>query len=233
MIPLRAQKRGSRRVVATWVIIIVCVGVLVRVATLPAERASGIMLALAVVPARLLSPPWWDGQPFTLLTSCLLHAGWFHLASNMLFLAVFGPAVESRLGWRGLAGLFVASGVVAALAFALSQPESTVPLVGASGAIAAVLGAYVVLDPRARITAVIPAVVSLEIASLPAFFVIGLWFLTQVASSVAAVTPETAQPSVAWTAHIVGFGVGMCAGLVVRLTDRGTPVQRQPTGRRS
>ncbi len=175
------------------------------------------MLELAVVPARLFSLPILEGQPLTLLTSCLLHAGWLHLASNMLFLAVFGPAVESRLGWRTFTMLFIASGTIAALVFAWTQPESTVPLVGASGAIAGVLGAHLILDPRARITTLIPAVVSLEIASLPTAFVIGLWFLTQIASSVAAVTPETAQAGVAWTAHITGFCVGMCAALVIRL----------------
>jgi len=221
VIPLRAQTHGTHHVVATWLLVLVCTGVLVRLATLPDSLAVQIMLQLAVVPARLLDAPLWSTQPLTLMTSCFLHAGWVHLASNMLFLAVFGPPVESRLGWRAFIGLFVASGVLGALAFVLVEPGSTAPMVGASGAIAGVLGAHLVLEPKARITTLIPAVVSLEIASLPAAFVIVLWFVTQVASNVAPVGAQSSQVSVAWMAHIAGFLAGLVLALPAGIRERG------------
>jgi membrane associated rhomboid family serine protease len=190
---------------------------LIRLATLPDERAVQIMLALAVVPARLLEEPW-GGQALTLLTSCFLHAGWVHLLGNMLFLAVFGPPVESRLGWWRFSALFAAAGVVGALAHVWARPDSLVPLVGASGAIAGVLGAHLVLEPKAKVTVLIPAFVTLEVASLPAAFVIALWFALQVASNVASVTSQTPVDSVAWMAHIAGFVAGVIMVIPARLT---------------
>lgn len=217
MIPLRAQTRGPHRVVVVWVILALCVAALARLATLPEDRALEILTALAVVPARLLAAPL-SSQLLTLLTSCFLHAGWVHLASNMLFLAVFGPPVESRAGWAGFLVLYLVSGVAGAIAFALLNPISTVPLVGASGAIAGVLGAHLVLDPRGRITTLVPAFISIEIASLPAVFVIALWFATQIVSHLASVAPSASTQGVAWSAHIAGFVAGglMATPLVAR-----------------
>jgi len=227
VIPLRAQGRGRHLVVVTWVLVLVCTAVLVRLATFPAQLASQVMLQLAVVPARLLGAQLPSAQLLTLITSCFLHAGWVHLASNMLFLGVFGPSVESKIGWRAFTGLFLASGVIGAATFALSEPTSTAPLVGASGAIAGILGAQLVLEPRARITTLIPAVVSLEIASLPAAFVIVLWFMTQIASNLAPITDHASGTGVAWMAHIAGFTAGVLLMVPVRFARR-----NDRTGRR-
>lgn len=214
VIPIRAHGSDLRRSYATWIISALCVAALVRLATLPDDTAAAIVSALGVVPARLLASPSAPSQLLTLLTSAFLHAGWVHLAGNMLFLLVFGPIVEQRLGWWRYAALYSASGLVGALTHVVVHPSSASPLVGASAAIAGVLGAHLVLSPHSKITTVIPALIYFEIAVLPAGFVIGLWFLLQIASAVAPVT-ELAAP-VAWYAHLGGFATGGLAATVLK-----------------
>jgi membrane associated rhomboid family serine protease len=182
---------------------------MIRLALLPDVHALAILNALAVVPRRLLAAPLSPGQLLTLVTATFLHAGWLHLGSNLLYLLVFGPTVQARLGWRGFLALYLASGAVAAVAFSLVHPASSAPLVGASGAIAGVLGAHLILEPRARITTLVPVLVVIEVASLPAAFVIALWFALQVVSTLAPVVPGATAPTVAWTAHIGGFLAGL------------------------
>lgn len=209
MIPLRSEKRFSGIPLAVWLAAALCIAVTVRLALLPGERALAIFDALAVVPRRLLEAPADPGQMMTLVTATFLHAGWLHLFSNLLYLLVFGPAVQSRLGWKGFTGLYLVSGAVGSVAYSLAHPASMAPLVGASGAIAGVLGAHLVLEPRARITTLIPIFVVIEVASLPAAFVIALWFGLQVLSTFAPVVPGSAQESIAWLAHIGGFVTGL------------------------
>jgi len=227
MIPLRAERRPRGLTAVTWTVACLCAAAMVRLAQLPSAHAETIVHALAIVPTRLLGSPS-PGQVATLLTSSFMHAGWLHLAGNLLFLAVFGPTVEARLGWRGFTALYLGSGIAGGLAYALAHPSSAVPLVGASGAIAGVLGAHLVLEPRARVTTLVPALVIFEIASLPAAFVIALWFLLQVAATVAAVAPGTAGAEVAWVAHVAGFAAGalLASPIAVRDTVRRGRVAR-------
>ncbi|HET6351550.1 MAG TPA: rhomboid family intramembrane serine protease [Coriobacteriia bacterium] len=213
MIPIRARRRSASLPFLTWTLMLTCTAVMVRLALLPDARATSIFGALAVVPARLFSTPFQPGQLITLVTSAFLHAGWVHLIGNLIFLWVFGPVVESRIGRLAFGALYFASGIAGALCFALISPASTTPLVGASAAIAGVLGAAIVLDPTAEITAIIPLVVWFEVAELPAAFMIGMWFLLQVASAVAPVV-EGAGATIAWTAHIGGFVLGAAVALV-------------------
>ncbi len=209
MIPLRAEKRFAGLSLAVWAVAALCLAALARLSWLSDTRALPIIDALAVVPRRLLAAPSDPAQLITLVSGIFLHAGWIHLLSNLLFLLVFGPAVQARLGWRGFLGLYLASGVAGALAFAITHPQSTAPLLGASGAIAGVLGAHLVLEPRARITTLVPVFVMFEIASLPAAFVIAVWFVLQIASNVAPVVPQSGTNSIAWIAHIAGFVTGL------------------------
>lgn len=212
MIPIRARQRPSGRVLAVWIIAATCVAALVRLANMDDTRAAEIVTALAVVPARLLADPLSVSQLFTMLTSAFLHAGWIHLIGNLLYLSVFGPAVEARLGWLRFVSLYLLAGAVGALTHVLLNPESTVPLVGASGAIAGVLGAHLVLNPRSQITTVIPVIIFIEVATLPAAFVIAFWFFLQIASALAPVSDELTQ-QVAWFAHIGGFAAGALLAL--------------------
>lgn len=195
-----------------------CVAALVRLALMPAEYAAAIFDALAVVPARLLALPWDPMQALTLVTSAFLHAGWVHLIGNMLYLLVFGPLVEWQLGRLRFLALYLAAGVAGALLHAVVFATSGVPLVGASAAIAGVLGAHLVLEPRARITTAIPVVIFFELASLPAWFVITLWFALQLASALASVSGAAAAgaASVAWFAHLGGFALGALMAAVAQ-----------------
>jgi membrane associated rhomboid family serine protease len=143
---------------------------------------------------------------FSVLTAMFLHGGWLHLLGNMLFLGVFGNNVEDRLGAFRYLLFYLACGYVATYVFALSQPASQQPLVGASGAIAGVLGAYLILFPRARVTSLVPFLLFLP-ARLPAWVVLGSWFLLQ--WLYAQGTGVSDAGGVAYLAHIAGFIAGM------------------------
>jgi membrane associated rhomboid family serine protease len=160
-----------------------------------------------LLPSLHVLPPW-----ATLFTSMFLHGGWFHLIGNMLFLWIFGHKVEDELGRFRYLLLYMTSGVAAAFVQALSDPASTVPMVGASGAIAGVLGAYAVLSPRANVHVFIWIVLLFRIVNIPAWALLGMWFLMQLASGLG--TAQN-QPGIAFWAHVGGFVAGM--GLVVFL----------------
>lgn len=143
--------------------------------------------------------------PLSLVTAMFLHAGWLHLAGNLLYLAVFGGTLEDRLGHLRYLSFYLVTGVLASLVFVLAGPGTTRPLVGASGAIAAVLGAYFRLFPRGWVTVVVPWLFFLPL-SLPAVLVLGLWFgLELVQLQVGALTGGT----VATLAHVAGFAAGL------------------------
>ncbi len=153
----------------------------------------------------------------SILTGLFLHAGWLHLGGNMLFLWVFGDNVEDRLGHAGYLLFYLVAGMVAALAQGLIQPASLVPVLGASGAIAAVLGAYIVYFPRASIRVVIPFFILLFIPiPVPAWLMIGLWFVQNLFAGFASVN-QAASPdtSVAFFAHIGGFVFGMATAVAL------------------
>lgn len=151
-------------------------------------------------------PPW-----MTLLTSIFLHGGLMHLAGNLWFLYIFGDNVEDRFGHVGYAVMYLTCGVIASLGHFLSAPGSTIPTVGASGAIAGVLGAYFVMFRGARVMTLLPLGVFTQIVAVPAPYFLGLWFFFQFAS--AAMTPAEGG-GVAWWAHIGGFVAGVLAALI-------------------
>jgi membrane associated rhomboid family serine protease len=219
MIPLRTENRLSGKAWVTWGVAIACTAVLVRLALMPDERAAAIVWELAVVPSRLLAVPFAPTQLLTLVTATFLHAGWLHLAGNLIYLLVFGPTVEYRCGHGRFFLLYLASGAVGALLHALVYPASDVPLVGASAAIAGVLGAHLLLEPRVRVTTAVPVVVFFEIASLPAGFLIALWFALQVVLALAPAT-QSGVESVAWFAHVGGFATGAVFALPLALGSR-------------
>jgi membrane associated rhomboid family serine protease len=163
------------------------------------------------------SPAPYDKSPFvSVLTAMFLHGGWLHLLGNMLFLFVFGNNVEDRLGRLKFLAFYLVCGYAATYGFALFQPSSTQPLVGASGAIAGVLGAYLVLYPRARVLSLLTFFFFLPVR-LPAWVVLGGWFLLQYLYFRG--TGVAAGTEVAYGAHVVGFVVG--AALVWSLRNPG------------
>ena len=148
-------------------------------------------------------------------TSMFLHGGWLHLISNMWFLWIFGDNVEDTLGAGRYLVFYLLCGLGAAATHYAIQPNSTVPVLGASGAIAGVLGAYIVLFPGARILTLVPIFFFIQFMELPAWLILGYWFLLQVLStSLEAVTAT--QGGIAFAAHIGGFLIGMILILVMR-----------------
>jgi len=136
-----------------------------------------------------------------------LHGGWVHLIGNMLYLYIFGDNIEDRLGHLGYLVFYLLSGIGAAMTQIFFDPASTVPLIGASGAIAGVLGAYFLLYPRARVLTLIPLVVFFPLVELPAFIFLGFWIVLQFLQA-ALSTSTDAAGGVAWWAHAGGFVVG-------------------------
>jgi membrane associated rhomboid family serine protease len=173
------------------------------------------ILQWGLVPARLTLALRFGEEPvaaaaLTLFSSMFLHGGWLHLIGNMWYLWIFGDNVEDRLGHGRYVLFYLSSGLVSALTQYLAAPNSTVPTVGASGAIAAVLGAYAVTFPRARVMTIIPLFLFWPIVALPALVVLGLWFVFQFFSGALSLA-WSAQGGVAWWAHIGGFLYGMLA----------------------
>jgi membrane associated rhomboid family serine protease len=164
--------------------------------------------SIAVVPA-----------PVTVVTSMFLHGGWLHLLGNMLYLWIFGDNVEDELGHGRFLVFYLVCGIVAALIQAVAAPTSDVPTVGASGAIAGVLGAYLVRHPFARVT-VLAFIVLIE---LPALVVIGGWIVLQFVNGVLAQGGEGPAGNVAWWAHIGGFAAGAILINPLRLSRRLAP----------
>ncbi len=145
----------------------------------------------------------------TLFTYMFLHGGWWHIISNMWILWIFGDNIEDRLGRIRFLVFYVAMGVIAGLAHLLTNPQSTVPTVGASGAIAGVMGAYFILYPGARVLTLVPIFIFIQLIELPAFIFLGLWFLGQFfMGALGLVGGSQAASGIAWWAHIGGFVAG-------------------------
>jgi membrane associated rhomboid family serine protease len=161
----------------------------------------------------LHKPSYRKSPPLSVLWSMFLHAGWLHLLGNMLFLVVFGNNIEDRMGKLPYLVFYLACGYVAAYGFAVANPASAAPLIGASGAISGVLGAYLVLYPRARVWSLVPFLFFLPLR-IPAWLVLGLWFILQWVYSAGLATGGAG--SVAYLAHVFGFLAGALVGLAMR-----------------
>ena len=179
-----------------------------------------------VVPAELLAA-WGRGdflsqETATLITSQFLHAGWLHLLGNLLYLWIFANNVEDRLGRPAFLLFYLAGGVAAALAQVAVAPTSTIPTIGASGAIAATLGAYLVFFPRARITSLVFLGFFYQLIDVPAVLVLGFWFVLQLIDGLTSLGLVETGGGVAFFAHIGGFVAGAVVARVV-VTGPGRP----------
>ena len=153
------------------------------------------------LPHRIMAIP----ASFSLITSMFLHGGFMHLIGNMWYLWIFGNNIEDAMGHGRFILFYVISGVVAAMTHAFTDPGSVIPMIGASGAISGVLGAYLLLYPRARVLTLVPIWIFIRLIYLPAVFLLGFWFLIQIYSG----SISSAGGGVAWFAHIGGFIAGM------------------------
>jgi membrane associated rhomboid family serine protease len=157
------------------------------------------------------------------LTSMFLHGGLLHFGGNMLYLWIFGDNVEDRMGHGRYLVFYLLCGTAAALAQTISSPDSVVPMVGASGAIAGVMGAYFVLYPRSRIVTLLPLFIFIQIVEVPAIFFLGIWFVMQLLSGVGSMATATgSEPGggIAFWAHAAGFLAGISGVLVFRRRER-------------
>ncbi|HEV7664301.1 MAG TPA: rhomboid family intramembrane serine protease [Chloroflexota bacterium] len=153
----------------------------------------------------------------TLLTSLFLHSGWLHLLFNLLYLGVFGPPVERRLGPLRFALLFIVSGLVGSLAYLIAQPASATPAIGASGAIGGVIAAHLVLYPGATLGSLAPVLFLRVVEGTPTLLLLLVWFAAQLFSSVASLTSST---GIAWWAHLGGFASGLALAPLLRTRRR-------------
>jgi membrane associated rhomboid family serine protease len=215
MIPLRDDNPAHRPPIVTLGLIAACLAVFLWQIGRGAPGMEIAIHRLGMIPAVLLgaAPAEIAAVPpaVTLVTSMFLHGGWMHLLGNMLYLWIFGNNVEDRLGHVGFLLFYLAAGLTAAAAQILPDPGSLVPMVGASGAISGVLGAYVVLFPHARVLVAIP-LGFIFFRYVRAVWVLGIWFGLQIVSAVMG----PAESGVAWWAHVGGFVVGFLAAQAMR-----------------
>jgi len=188
-----------------------------------------ILYTYGMIPAELFGY-WHPPRPYQvlppwakILTSMFLHGGWFHLIGNMLYLWIFGNNVEDVLGRGRYFFLYLSCGIAAALAQAFSNPASHIPMVGASGAIAGVLGAYLLLYPHANVHCFVWIVIFFRIVNVPAWAMLGLWFAMQLVSGISV---ASGRPGVAFWAHVGGFVTGLI--LVIVLRPSGVPLLQAP-----
>lgn len=186
-----------------------------------------------VVPARYTDPHWasWVGLPHSywpFVTSAFLHGGWLHIISNMWALLLFGDNVEERMGGSRFLVFYLLSGVAANVFHVLLNPDSTVPAVGASGAIAGVMGAYLFLFPRSRIIVLFPILFIPLFFEVPAILYLALWFYSQLFSGVLSLAAPADVGGIAWWAHVGGFAAGVALHRLFVLPRLRRPRSRQP-----
>jgi membrane associated rhomboid family serine protease len=175
------------------------------------ERLQPALFEVAFIPARYWIPGNWVFDLLTIVISMFLHGSLMHIGSNMLYLWIFGDNVEDRLGHGKYLLFYLLCGFGATIAHAIFSPASRIPSIGASGAIAGVLGAYLLLYPHARVMTLIPIFFFITFREIPAVIILGLWFVLQLFSGVGSLGVPDAQDmgGVAWFAHIGGFVLGM------------------------
>ena len=203
MIPIRDDNPVRGIPVVTILTILACMAVYLWQISLPLQSKQTAITLLGFMPALLFGHGAIEGQAWvspagSIFTAMFLHGGFFHLAGNMLYLWIFGDNVEDRVGRGRFVAFYLICGAIAALTQALPDTRSTVPMIGASGAVSGVLGAYVVLYPRANVLVLLPSFV----ARVPVLVVLAFWFAGQLLSSWLA---ETGAGGVAFMAHVGGF----------------------------
>jgi membrane associated rhomboid family serine protease len=230
MIPIRDLNTSRTTPWVTWTIILVCTTVFVFQAVQPAAVQRDIMFEFALIPRRLTQAVGGASDPGAVLSvfaSMFMHGGLLHVIGNLWFLRIFGDNVEDNFGHGRYVLFYLLCGAFAAATQWAIDPASTVPMVGASGAIAGVLGAYAVLYPRARVVTLVPIVIFFSLVELPAIVVIAVWFVLQFFSGVVSLGVDSGG-GVAYWAHIGGFVAGLLLTLVMRRRPPVVPPQRLP-----
>ena len=205
---------ASRRPVRLPVVTAFIIALNVFVFLLELMRGDAFVMQWSAIPAQIISGRHW----ITVLTAMFMHGSWSHIIGNMIFLWAFGPEIEDAMGHGRYLLFYLAGGLVAMLAQILADPHSTVPNLGASGAIAAVMGGFIVTYPRDRIKAVLFIFVFVRITFIPAALLIGFWFLTQLVHAGAVAQVQTG--GVAYLAHVGGFVFGVVSARLFEGSSR-------------
>jgi len=213
MIPIRDNQPSSRFPLVNWLLILANVLIFIYEISLEPSALESFVMTYGLVPAEVISQPLENWMPF--ITSIFLHGGWLHLIFNMLALYIFGDNIEDRLGHIPYLAFYLFGGIAGSVMHILFNTQSNLPTIGASGAIATILGAYLILYPRARVVTIIPIFIFIQVVQLPAPLYLGFWFLSQLLSGAAQITSEAYQSGgVAWWAHIGGFAAGAITALL-------------------
>ena len=208
MFPLYDTLRSRRFPIVNWMLILLNGMAFYYELKLGEAGLNRFIHTWGLIPFQLTSSPaetW-----ITIFTSIFLHGGWFHILSNLWVLAIFGDNIEDRMGSGRYLIFYLLGGMAASLMQVFISPASNQPMVGASGAIAGVLGAYIILFPRARIASLVPIFFIFTIIEIPAVIFLGIWFVSQLFSGWLALYGAEIS-GVAWWAHIGGFVFGMFA----------------------
>jgi len=215
MIPIQDIVPRRRTPIVTVSLILINIAVFLFEASLPPEILQALTFHLGVVPARYTHPDWamahtLAGFPFlAFFTAMFLHGGWVHLIGNMWTLWIFGDNVEDRMGHGRFLVFYLLCGLAAEIFHVWMHPDSPIPVIGASGAISGVLGAYYALFPLARIIVMVPIFIFPFFFEMPALLYIGYWYLMQLFSGALSIVHGTAVGGVAWWAHVGGFMAGL------------------------
>lgn len=216
MIPIRDTIPSRNPALMVWMLVLLNALFFVFELMIPESRLERIFYLFGIVPARYTHPEWatWIGFPlddyWPFLTSMFLHGGWMHIIGNMWTLWIFGDNVEDRMGPGRFLVFYLVCGIVAGVIHLLANADSTIPTIGASGAIAGVMGAYLVMFTHARIIAMVPIFFVYPLFfEIPAVLYLGFWYVSQVFSGSFSLASPTAAGGVAWWAHVGGFVAGM------------------------
>jgi membrane associated rhomboid family serine protease len=214
MIPVGdTEVKGSGPGVVTIALIVINVIVFLFEAMMSTPELESFIRSYGVIPTEIMQ----GNQLGTLLTHMFLHGGWMHLIGNMLFLWVFGDNIEAVMGKVMYLAFYIAGGLAAAALQILIDPASTIPSIGASGAIAAIMGAYVVMFPQSRVKLMVMSRAGMGMTRVTALVFLGIWFVTQLFNGMATLGVETAQTGgVAFWAHIGGFVFGLLVGFLFK-----------------
>lgn len=217
MIPIRDHNPSGRVPYVTYLLMAMNIGIFLSYWPLfnDPRALNAFFFDWAMVPVLVTQ----DSSYTTMISSMFLHGGWMHLAGNMLFLWIFGDNMEDEMGHAGFAAFYVLAGIAAGMVHVISAPLSEVPTVGASGAIAGVMGGYLLLFPKAKVDILIILIIIFRIISIPAWIMLMLWFAFQVFGGIGS-NPDVG--GVAYWAHAGGFVAGIILTLPVFLT-RGGP----------
>ena len=216
MIPIYDDNPALGKPILVVGIIVLCVIIWFWQSGLGYQANNQMIISYGLTPAAFLGKMEQAGpliSIFTLFTSMFMHGGFMHLAGNMLYLWIFGDNIEGALGHIRFIIFYLLCGIVAAFAQIFSAPESTIPMIGASGAVSGVLGAYLIFYPRARIRTFVFLGIFITFLRLPAVLLLGVWILGQIIS---ANISNPGSPGVAWFAHLGGFFAGMILGPLLK-----------------